>query len=184
MHHEELIERLLDTETVFQGKLLQIDHCHVQMPDGRVALREIVRHVGAAAIVPVDGEGRVTLVWQYRPAIGQVTLEVPAGKLNFKGEDHLTAAQRELREETGLTARSWRLLSDYVPTPGYSDEVIALYLATGLSQGQADPDDDEFLRLAKLPLSEAVDRVMRGEITDGKTVSALLMAERALKDTL
>ena len=107
-------------------------------------------------------------------------LEIPAGKLDYADEDRLEAAQRELREETGLSAREWTRLSDIVPSPGYLTERITLYLARGLSQGETEPDADEFLNIERLPLKELVERVMRGEIEDAKTQAALLMAARTL----
>lgn len=180
MDNMRLIEEKLSGERVFDGKLLHIEHWQVRLPDGSTALREIARHIGAVAVVPVDDEGRVTVVYQYRPAIGRVMLEIPAGKLDSADEDRLEAARRELREETGLRARSWQRLGDVVPSPGYLTERITLYLARGLEQGDTDPDDDEFLHVKKLPLSELVARVMRGEIEDAKTQTGLLMAARVL----
>lgn len=175
-----MTEEKLSGERVFDGKLLHIEHWQVRLPDGNTALREIARHIGAVAVVPVDSEGNVTVVYQYRPAIGRVMLEIPAGKLDSADEDRLEAAQRELREETGLTAAKWHRVGDVVPSPGYLTERITLFLAQELAQGETDPDDDEFLNVEKLPLSELVERVMRGEIEDAKTQTGLLMAARAL----
>lgn len=180
MNTQDMIEHKLSGEKVFDGALLHIEHWQVRLPDGRTALREIARHIGAVAVVPVDEDGYVTVVYQYRPAIGRVMLEIPAGKLDSADEDRLEAAQRELREETGLTASSWTRLADIVPSPGYLTERITLFLAKGLSQGETDPDDDEFLNVERIPLAELVERVMRGEIEDAKTQSGLLMAARAL----
>lgn len=180
MDMEHLKEEKLSSECVFDGALLHIEHWQVRLPDGKTALREIARHLGAVAVVPVDEDGCVTVVYQYRPAVGRVMLEIPAGKLDYADEDRLEAAQRELREETGLSAREWTRLSDIVPSPGYLTERITLYLARGLSQGETEPDADEFLNIEKLPLKELVERVMRGEIEDAKTQAALLMAARTL----
>lgn len=180
MQNERLYERVVNTREVFRGPLISVEHWEAELYGGRRALREIVRHVGAAAVVPVDDTGHVTLVTQYRIAMGRVMLEIPAGKKDDPDEDALCCAKRELREETGLTAESWRHLTTIDTSPGFLTERIGLYLATGLSQGPSHPDEDEFLGLVKLPLSEAVQKVMAGEITDGKTIAGLLMAANAL----
>lgn len=147
MTDDAIRETILSGETVFHGKLIDVDHLQVRLPDGKGALREVVRHRGAAAIVPLDEDGTVTLVRQHRVAVDRLTWEIPAGKLDGKGEDPLIAAQRELEEETGLNAASWRLLTFAETTPGFCDERIAVYLATGLTQRAAHTDEDEFLRL-------------------------------------
>jgi len=157
-----------------------VDRMAVTLPNGKPATREVVRHVGAAAVVAMDGEGRVTLVRQYRAPIDRVLIELPAGKLDSPGEDRLKAAQRELAEETGLVAEHWTHLTDLITTPGFCDEVIGLYLATGLKRGESHPDDDEFLRVVTLPLPEAVAMARSGELTDAKTVVGLLLANTLL----
>ena len=176
MNTQDMIEHKLSGEKVFDGALLHIEHWQVRLPDGRTALREIARHIGAVAVVPVDEDGYVTVVYQYRPAIGRVMLEIPAGKLDSADEDRLEAAQRELREETGLSAERMTHLTTLLTTPGFCTEKIAVYLAQGLSQGDTHPDEDEFLGLVRLPLEEAFEMVMRGEICDGKTICGLMMA--------
>ena len=178
----ELMETVVSGERIFDGNIIKVEKWTVTLPDGREAGREIVLHNGAAAVVPVDSRGCVTLVRQHRVAIGRFTLEVPAGKLDDPNEDPFACAMRELEEETGLRARKWQKLAHVVTTPGFCTERIALYLATELTQAQAHADPDEFLRLTRLPLSEAVDMVMRGEIEDAKTCLALLMAQRALSE--
>lgn len=173
-----LQETILSKKQQFDGALISVEHWDVEICGGKTALREIVRHPGAAAIVPVDSTGIVTLVAQYRVAMGRVMLEIPAGKKDTPDEDGLTCAKRELREETGLTAAHWRYLTTIDTSPGFLTERIALYLATGLSEGEADPDEDEFVRVQRMPLAEAVDKVMAGEITDAKTIAGLMMAWR------
>ncbi|MBR1820284.1 MAG: NUDIX hydrolase [Clostridia bacterium] len=175
-----IIETTVDSKRVFDGLILHIDHITNRLPNGKLAAREIARHVGASAVVPVDAEGNVWLVKQFRAPIDQVLLEIPAGKLDYKGEDRLKAAKRELQEETGLTAASWTHLSDIVTTPGFSDEKISLYLARDLSAGQSHPDEDEFLNVVRVPLAELVAMIMRGEVTDSKTICAVLLAEKAI----
>ena len=131
--------------------------------------------------MPVDDLGRVTLVRQHRVAIDECTWEIPAGKLDTPAEDPFDAAKRELEEETGLQAAHWQKLTSMYTTPGFCNERISIYLATGLSQHPAHPDADEFLGLKQIPLEEAVAQCMAGEIRDGKTLVGLLMAQRALE---
>ena len=175
-----IMETTVDSKRVFDGLILHIDHITNRLPNGKLAAREIARHVGASAVVPVDGEGNVWLVKQYRAPIDQILLEIPAGKLDYKGEDRLEAARRELAEETGLQAASWTHLSDIVTTPGFSDELISLYLARDLSAGQSHPDEDEFLNVVKVPMAELVSMIARGEVTDSKTICAVLLAEKVV----
>lgn len=175
-----IMETTVDTQRVFDGLILHIDHITNRLPNGKLAAREIARHVGASAVVPVDADDNVWLVKQFRAPIDQILLEIPAGKLDYKGEDRLEAARRELREETGLTAGSWTHLSDIVTTPGFSDECISLYLARDLSAGESHPDEDEFLNVMKVPLDELVAMIRRGEVTDSKTICAVLMAEKVV----
>lgn len=177
---ERILEKNLSRERVFDGIILHIDHVTNELPNGKSAKREIAVHVGASAVLPVDGEGNVYLVRQFRAPIDQVLLEIPAGKLDSVDEDRLLAAKRELQEETGLSARSWLHLTDCFTTPGFSNERISLYLARELSFGDSRPDEDEFLNVVKLPFAEAFDMVMRGEIRDGKTQVALCMAKQLL----
>lgn len=176
MGDESLRETPFQTKVVFDGKIISVEHWRVKLPDGREALREVVKHPGAAAVVPVDENGNVTLVRQHRVAIGRMTLEIPAGKLNFVGEDPFECAVRELEEETGLKAGRWELLTRVDTTPGFCTERIALYLATDLSQHEAHADEDEFLQLTRIPLKEAVELVMAGELADAKTALGILMA--------
>jgi len=178
MMERNIEERIVREERVFEGKLVKVNKLDVILPDGKPASREAVRHPGASAIVPVDEAGNVTLVRQYRAPIADILLEIPAGKLDFKGEDRLEAAKRELREETGLTAEKWTHLTDIVTAPGFCDEVISVYLAEGLSVGDDEPDEDEFLNVVKLPLKELLNMAMRGELTDVKTLSGILLAAR------
>ena len=181
MTDESLKETFLSSELIYPGKIIRVEKWQVKLPNGRTAEREIVRHNGAAAIVPVDEEGRVTLVRQHRVAVDKFTWEIPAGKLDSPQEDPFLAAQRELEEETGLQAAHWRLLTRIDTTPGFCNERIAIYLATGLSQHPAHPDADEFLGRTRMPLSQAVSLCMSGEFQDGKTVVGLLMAWQALR---
>lgn len=177
---EELEEQFVSEKLRYEGILVNVYTRMVQLPNGRQVPREIMYHKGAAAIVPVDGDGMVTLVRQYRTALETVMLEIPAGKLDTAAEDPLDCAHRELREETGLKAGHMQFLTRMIPTPGYCTEMVSIYLATELSQHEADPDDDEFLRVERMPLAQAVQRVMRGELNDAKTALGLLMAHQIL----
>ena len=176
MNDQELREIPFSSETIYDGKILHVEKWQVTCPNGHPATREIVVHKGAAAVVPVYEDGTTLLVRQHRVAVDRVTLEIPAGKLDSAGEDPLDCAVRELREETGLSAQRMTLLT----TPGFCTEKIAIYLAQGLSQGSTHPDEDEFLDLVRMPLDEAVDRIMCGDIRDGKTICGLLMAREVL----
>jgi ADP-ribose pyrophosphatase len=176
MGDEALRETPFQTKVVYEGKIISVENWQVRLPDGREAFREVVKHPGAAAIVPIDKDGFVTLVRQHRVAIDRMTWEIPAGKLNFAGEDPYSCAVRELEEETGLRAGNWDLLTRVDTTPGFCTERIALYLATDLTQHEAHTDEDEFLKIKCIPLREAVDQVMAGKLSDAKTALGILMA--------
>ncbi|MDD5897133.1 MAG: NUDIX hydrolase [Clostridia bacterium] len=172
----DLLEIPQSEQTVFNGLLIHVNHMQVTLPNGQPAMREIVSHNGGAAIVPVDADENLYMVRQHRIAVDEMTLEIPAGKLEYRGADFRDAAIRELEEETGLRAEHVELLTSAFPTPGYCNEILGIYLATGLSQHEDHPDADEFLHVEKLPLKEAVARVMTGEFRDAKTIIGILMA--------
>ena len=176
MDDRALEEVFLSSKELFQGALINVEHWLVLLPSGQKALREVVKHRGAAAVVPLDDAGNVTMVRQHRVAVGRFTWEIPAGKLDHVGEDMLDCARRELEEETGLRAENYRLLTVLDTTPGFCNEQIGIYLATGLSQHQMHTDADEFLRVRTFPLAEAIRMIMAGEIHDSKTIAGLMMA--------
>ncbi len=178
---EELREEVISRQQIFDGRIMDVQKWTVRLPNGGEAFREIVLHKGASAVVPVDGEGNTYLVRQYRTPIDRILTEIPAGKLDYIGEDRLEAAKRELKEETGFSAENWTHLTDMVTTPGFTNELISVYLARGLTKGQTHMDEDEFIDLVKLPLDEAVEMVKRGEITDGKSIVGLMLAQAAIK---
>lgn len=183
MNESELREVPISEKTMLHGDLFDVTYMQVRLPNGGTAKREIVRHgVAAAAIVPVDADGNVYLVEQYRVGSDAITLEIPAGKQDSATEDNLVCAVRELEEETGLHADHIELMTRIYSAPAFCDEEIGIYLATGLSQHRAHLDEDEFIHVVKLPLQEAVARAMRGEQPDSKTVIGLLMAARKLED--
>lgn len=177
---EAIMEKNLSRERVFDGIILHIDHVLNELPNGKAAKREVAMHVGASAVLPIDEDGNVYLVRQFRAPIEQVLLEIPAGKLDSVDENRLLAAKRELEEETGLVAQNWLHLTDTFTTPGFSNERISLYLARNLTQGKTHPDEDEFLNLVKLPFREALAMALSGEIRDAKTQIAILMANNLI----
>lgn len=182
MNDQNLIETYQDGKVVFDGKIIRLEHWTVKLPNGNLALREVACHPGASAVVALDAEENIILVRQYRAPVGRLTLEIPAGKFDHVGEDPLLCAQRELSEETGLLANSWRKLTVLETTPGFCNERIHIYLATGLTQGETHPDEDEFVATIRMPLKEAVSKVMDGTLRDGKTALSIMMAAAASKE--
>jgi len=172
-----LAETPVSSEVVYDGKLLHVKRDHVRLPDGAIATREYIEHPGAVLMLPVLDDGRLVAVRQYRYPHRRVFLEFPAGKLD-PGEDALATAKRELIEETGYTARAWTRLGVVHPVISYSTEAIELYLAQGLTHVGAKLDEGEFLEVVELSVEEMLDALDRGEITDAKTVAALLMYVR------
>ncbi len=172
-------EKTLESRRIFEGKVIKVRLDRVQLPDGRESEREIVEHVGAVAIVPVDEQNMVYLVRQYRKPLERVLLEIPAGKLEA-GEDPLECARRELVEEIGYYPRQMRQMAFYYSSPGFSDEAIYLYLATELEPRESPGEEGEFLDVHRLSLDEAMAKIMAQEIDDGKTIAGLLLAAKHL----
>lgn len=177
----ELKEEMVSQETVYQGIIVNVRRDKAKLPDGRLTNREVVEHPGGVTILPVDEAGNCYMVRQFRYPFGRMMLEAPAGKLEY-GEEHRSCAERELSEETGLRADELVYLGPCCTSPGFSTEVLHIYLALGLHQGESHPDEDEFLNVEKRSLSELVALAMSGEIDDGKTVVALLKAEKYLQN--
>lgn len=175
-----LKETCLHSEPIFDGVVLHVYKDDIRLPNGHESTREVIRHLGAVAIVPLTDDGKVIMERQFRYPVDAVISEIPAGKLDSLGEDRLDAAKRELREETGITADEWINLGDYHPSAAYTDERLTIYLARGLHRGQQELDEDEFLHLEEIPLNRLVDLVMDGTISDGKTQVGLLKAARYL----
>lgn len=176
----QIMEKNVSRERKFDGIILKIDHLTNELPNGKLAKREVAMHVGASAVLPMDDEGNIYLVRQFRAPIDQILLEIPAGKLDHVNEDRLLAAKRELKEETGLCAESWLHLCDTFTTAGFSNEKISIYLARSLNFGESQPDEDEFLNVVKLPFEEAHQMALHGEIQDAKTLIALCMAKNLI----
>lgn len=167
-------EKTKSQNLVFDGKVLHVYCDDIYLPDGREATREYAKHLGAVCVVPLTDGGEVICVKQYRYAHGRVVLEIPAGKLDYAEEDRREAALRELREETGAICDKLIFIGDIIPSPAILTERISMYLAEGLTFTDTDPDDDEFLEIVRIPLCELVDMIMRGEIADAKTQTAIL----------
>ena len=179
---EEMIEKTITSRQIFEGKVLDVRCDTVSLPNGGEGVREYAVHKGAVCVVPLTDAGEVILVKQYRYAIRKVFLEIPAGKFDFVGEDPREAALRELREETGAIPRVLTPLGALVPSCAILTERIHMFLAEGLTFGETDFDDDEFIELVKIPVDELVDMVMRGEIEDAKTQIAALKVWKIKRD--
>lgn len=171
-------ETQTSSELIFDGKVLHVYRDDITLPDGNPAFREYIRHIGAVCVVPLTAEGEVICVRQFRYPFAKVLLEIPAGKLDFKGEDPEGAARRELREETGAISGKMTYLGEYYGSPAILDERIHMYLAEDLSFGDTDPDEDEFIETVRIPLSELLEDVMAGRVPDGKTQIAALRVAR------
>ena len=176
MSYETLKERQTASELCFDGKILHLYRDDIELPNGQPAEREVIRHVGAVCVIPVTDDGMAVMERQYRYPVDEVILEIPAGKLDSKAEDHEAAARRELEEETGYHAKELIPLGKFYPACAYSDETIWMYLAKGLELGDRHLDDDEFLDVELIPLKELVKQVLAGEIPDAKTQIAVLKA--------
>jgi len=160
---------------VYEGCLLKVHRDEVRLPNGKTSIREYIRHPGAVVVLPFLEDGDVILERQFRYPANQVFIECPAGKID-PGESLDETARRELLEETGYTCRELRYLGKTHPGIGYTDEVIYLYEGHGLSRQEVKRDDDEFLEIFHVPFEEARQMVMRGEITDAKSVADILLS--------
>ncbi|UFS99978.1 NUDIX domain-containing protein [Nocardia huaxiensis] len=171
----------VSSRTVYSGAILALRLDQVAMPGGRVAEREVIEHHAAVAVAALDAEDNLVLINQYRHPIGRRLLELPAGLLDKQGEDPLEAAKRELAEETGLAAREWSVLVDVALSPGFTDEALRVYLATGLYEtDRPDPELEEAdIEIRRVPLSEAVRAALAGEITNATAVAGVLALNTA-----
>ena len=166
-----------DSEYIYKGAIINMRLDTAVLPNGKTAKREVVEHPGGVCVLPIDDCGNVYFVKQFRYPYMAETLEIPAGKRDKSTDsDPLACGKRELKEETGAVAEHYIPLATLYPSPGYTDEVIYMYAATGLSFGAAQPDEDEFINLIKIPFEKAVDMVLSGEIPDSKTQVAILKA--------
>lgn len=171
--HKLLVEKTLKSKKVFNGNLLHVFLDEVRLPDGKTSTREWIKHPGACAVVPVFESGDIMMLRQFRYPMGQIFWEIPAGKIDA-GESQDKTAQRELREEAGVSAENFTYIGHFYPGIGYSDEVIHIFTAWNLKSVSHNVDDDEFVIRQRIPFKEAVEMVHTGEINDGKTVICLL----------
>ena len=172
-------ERKLSSEKKFDGKLIKVTY-DVAEVNGKEAWREVVHHPGASAVVAIDEENRIIMEKQFRYALNDYLLEIPAGKLDA-GEDPLVCAKRELEEETGIIASEWISLGTIATSPGFCNEVIHLYIAKGLSKGEIHWDEDEYVEVERYTFDELLQRIKEEKIKDSKSLSALLLAMPYLK---
>ena len=175
----ELFEKTVESEIKFQGRIVTVRLDRAELPNGRIASREVVEHPGGVCILPLFDDNTVTVVRQFRYPFQKVVTELPAGKLE-RGEDHRLCALRELSEEVGAEAEELTYLGAMYTSPGFSSEVLHMYLARGLKQGASHPDEDEFLEGERIPFQQLVDEVMSGAIADGKTIATTLKVKTLL----
>lgn len=176
----ELKETTVSQETIYEGIIVNVRRDQARLADGRVTNREVIEHPGGVAVFAMDQEDRVILVRQFRYPMGEVVLELPAGKLE-KGEDPRDSGLRELAEETGLVPGNFVSMGCSFSSPGIMEEKIHLFFAEDLTQGETHPDDGEFLEVIRVPYEELLDMARRGEIKDGKSLAGIFKASLLLE---
>jgi len=174
-----LYEETISSEKIYSGKIIDLRKDVVRLENGAEATREVVEHNGAVCVVAVDENNMVYMVKQYRYPFKQVLLEVPAGKIDA-GETPLEAAKRELEEEVGMRASEFIAMGEFYPSVAFLNEIIYMYIAKGLTPSMQNLDEDEFLKIEKLALGDVCDRIMSGEVKDGKTIASILKASNLL----
>ena len=178
---QRLKEHCASSKLIFDGTVLHVYLDDIILPNGAHGIREYIKHIGAVAVLPLCDNGDVLCVRQYRYAVGDILTEIPAGKLDSRDEDHREAALRELREETGAVPARLTYLGCYLGSPALLDEKIDLFLAEGLELGETDFDDDEFIDIARIPLSQLVEDALENRLPDGKTQLAVLKVQELLR---
>ena len=173
-------EKTVNEERKYTGNIINVDKVTVVLPDGRESTRDVVRHPGASVILSITDDGKIIMVEQYRKPCEMISLELPAGKLDA-GEPPEECAKRELQEETGYIAGKLAKVLTIHSTPGFSDEVLHMFVATDLVEKNAHPDEDEFISCRKYDISELISMVEKGEITDAKTIIGIFLADRIIK---
>ncbi len=171
-----LTEKTEKQTYIYKGRIINLRCDDITLPDGNPAKREVVEHPGGVCVLPITDDDEIIFVRQFRYPYSEILLEIPAGKRDSKDEDTLECGKRELREETGASAEKYTFLGELYPSPGYVGEIIYMYMASGLSYGQTQPDEDEFVETVKIPFDKALDMVMSGEIKDAKTQAGILKA--------
>ena len=179
-----LTEKQLTKEYIFKGKIINVRRDTALIPDGSTAIREVVEHNGGVCVIALTDNNEILFVKQFRYPYMEEVLEIPAGKRDSLNEDPLECGKRELKEETGATAKRFIDLGKLYPTPGYCGEIIWMFAALELDFGDCDPDDDEFLEISKIPLEKAVEMVMKGELKDAKTQTTILKLKYMLDNNL
>lgn len=174
-------EKMIYSKKIYEGRIVNLRVDEVVLPDGKNTSREVVEYAGAVAVVPVNEKGELLLVRQYRYAVGETLLEIPAGKIE-RGEDYASSAARELVEETGYEAGNLKHLISFYSTPGFTNEQIHLFLATELALKKQDLDEDEFIEVETVNMKKAAEMIMSGEICDAKSVVGILTALKFLED--
>ena len=172
-------EKTVSTKEIFNGRIVKLNVDTVTLPNGKEATRELISHPGGVGVIAVDDNKNVFLVTQFRKPFDKNVTEIPAGKLEY-GEDPLEAAKRELEEEIGYRPGKIKSIGAYYSSPGFCNEIIHLYLATELANVGQHPDEDEFLSISTKPLDELYDEVISGQVMDGKTATAILIAKQLL----
>lgn len=172
-----LSERFIDRTEIFDGSILHVVKDNVILPNGASATREVVLHNGAVCVIPINERGEIIMERQFRYPFNEVIWEIPAGKIDKGETDPLAAARRELLEETGYTAAKMEFIGLYYPSPAILSEKIYMYVATGLTKGEQELDEDEFLDVQALPFDTVVQMILNNEIPDGKTQAAVLKAK-------
>ncbi|MBG9569046.1 NUDIX hydrolase [Brevibacillus agri] len=176
---DHLYEKTIASQPIYEGRIISLKVDEVLLPNGHTAKREIVNHPGAVAVMALTDDNKLVAVRQFRKPLEQTIVEIPAGKLE-PGEEPLTCAKRELEEETGYVASHYEPLSSFYTSPGFADEILHVFVATGLKKGESKPDEDEFVDALELTLEEAHALHRSGEIRDAKTVVALFAWENML----
>jgi ADP-ribose pyrophosphatase len=174
-------EKMISSERIYDGRIINLRVDTVTLPNGKTSKREIVEYAGAVAVVPINEKGELLLVRQYRYAVGQTLLEIPAGKIE-PGEDYTVCAGRELLEETGFAAGVLKHLISFYSTPGFTNEQIHLFLATDLNLKNQNLDDDEFIDVETVTLKQALEMIWSGKICDAKSVAGILAVYNSYKE--
>lgn len=169
-----LNEKTIKEEYIYKGRIINLRKDEVELPNGKTASREVIEHPGGVCILPLTDKNEIVMERQYRRPYDDVLLEIPAGKRDGNGEEPIECGKRELREETGAVAEKYTSLGELYPSPGYSAEVIYMFLAEGLTFGSDDRDEDEFLNIELVPFEKALKMVLSGEIKDAKTQAAIM----------
>lgn len=174
-------EKTIREDRKYTGNIINVNKLTVELPNGKEATRDVVRHPGASVVVPMTDNGMLLMVTQFRKPCDMISLELPAGKLD-SGEDPENCAKRELHEETGFIAGKMVKAFEIHSSPGFSDEVLHMYVATNLTEGEACPDEDEFISCSRHSIADLISMVKKGEITDAKTIIGIFLADKITKN--